>query len=172
MKLFITIERLSKAVQTVQRELYKMGFWSDEMAETEIYLIPAHHWHGYVNMSDGHIRIPVLSLSNIAEKLLVGKSGSLLDLVRHEYGHVFTYHHFDRVNTKRFEKAFGCSWVDDGAQTFDEDRHVTRYAATDIYEDFAEVFRFFLKHKGRMPARWKERSGIAKRWKYLAGLGS
>ncbi len=172
MKLFITLKRLSKAVQTVQRELFRLGFWTEDLAETEIFLIPAYHWHGYVNMRDGHIRIPALSLSNMAEKLLAGRSGSLLDLVRHEYGHAYTYHHFDRLNTRRFKKAFGCSWQDDVRQRHDEDRHVTRYAATDIYEDFAEVFRFFLKHKGRMPTRWHGRTGIEKRWKYLSGLGS
>lgn len=149
-----------------------MGFWSDKMAETEVYLIPAHVYHGYVHMSDGHIRIPVLSLSNIAEKLMNGRSVSLLDLVRHEYGHAYTYHHFDKVNTRRFEKVFGSSLEQEGEQSYDEDEHVTTYAATDIYEDFAEIFRFFLKHRGKLPIRWRGKYGIEKRWGYLGGLGS
>jgi hypothetical protein len=38
-------------------------------------------------------------------------------------------------------------------------------------EDFAESFKYFIKHKGKLPEKWQQRPGIVQRWKRLRRPG-
>ena len=51
-----------------------------------------------------------------------------------------------------------------------EGRCVSRYAASATQEDFAETFMFFLKYKGKIPARFANKPAIRKKWKAVAEI--
>jgi hypothetical protein len=48
----------------------------------------------------------------------------------------------------------------------------TRYAATLPGEDFAEVFHFFLRHRGCMPTRMAKRPPLVAKWRFIEWLAS
>ena len=48
--------------------------------------------------------------------------------------------------------------------------HLTPYAATNPCEDFAEVFAYFLRHKGRLPVRLRAKPAIAWKWRFIRSL--
>lgn len=145
-KLFVTIKRLRRAVRQVERELKNFGLWHPNMQDTQVYLIPAHVYYGYEQ--EGDIYIPFLTLGALFSK----RSWTLLDLVRHDYGHVVS--------------EYLSGWED----VFDAEESVTRYGETNPDEDFAEFFRYFLKYRGKLPKKWQKNAAIRQKWKYLQGL--
>ena len=80
---------------------------------------------------------------------------SLADVIRHEYGHAVAHTHGRLVRSSRFREAFGASHDSLHEFEYDEELHVTPYAATSAAEDFAETFMFYLRHGGRLPAGFK-----------------
>lgn len=96
---------------------------------------------------------------------------SVADILRHEYAHAYADVNGRRVETKKFERAFGHPhvWWEDFEMEYDPEQHVSRYAATDPVEDFAEVFWKYLKHKGRLP-RHHDTAPIRRKWKFVADL--
>ncbi len=51
-----------------------------------------------------------------------------------------------------------------------EGRCVTGYAATATREDFAETFMRFVKHKGKIPAKFAKMPPVRKKWKAVAEI--
>jgi len=96
---------------------------------------------------------------------------SVLDVLRHEYGHAYADVNRRRIETKKFEKAFDYPHDvlnEDGCE-YDPEHHVTKYAAASTGEDFAEVFWLYLKHKGQLPARL-DTPPIRRRWCFVEQL--
>jgi hypothetical protein len=96
------------------------------------------------------IHIPVISGARFAE-LLPGRAyTSLADVLRHEFGHAYDFAGRSRTFRKRYWNLFGRSQKE---FEFDEDLHITEYAATNSNEDFAECFMMFVKWSGK----WRHR---------------
>lgn len=141
-----TMKQLRAAVRKVERELQSIGLWSDAMSDTQVYLVPIHYWYGWTCLETANIYIP---------RVIIGcRPWTLLNVLRHEYGHVFLFHHPETLET----------WPTEGEQ-------VSPYAAENLEEDFAETFKYFVKHKGKLPRAWKNHAGIVERWKKLRKLG-
>ncbi|MBE0643269.1 MAG: hypothetical protein IH600_04250 [Bacteroidetes bacterium] len=141
-----TMKQLRAAVRKVERELKRLELWIPAMSDTQVYLVPIHYWYGWTCLETGNIYIP---------RVIIGcRPWTLLDVLRHEYGHVFTCHHPEIMET----------WPTDGER-------VSKYADEDIGEDFAETFKYFVKHKGKLPKKWQQRPGIVERWKKLRRPG-
>ena len=50
------------------------------------------------------------------------------------------------------------------------DRYVSEYASSATQEDFAETFMLFVKHKGKIPAKFARKPAIRKKWKAVAKI--
>jgi hypothetical protein len=168
----ITKKQLDDANLAVTRELSALGFWDEALAETETYLTPAGRFYGYqMYESSGEILIPSISVSRLGEKLMGQKRLALRDILRHEFGHAYAHTHPKKMKNKTFERVFGGPHEIDSAlgQEYDPARHVTEYAANMPLEDFAEVFMFYVKHKGKLPAKF-DTPAIRKKWNFVAAL--
>lgn len=88
---------------------------------------------------------------------------AMVGLIAHELGHSFLYHHWTSLaRSKPFKRVYGevdktyrvsdDTWVDlarkrpSGVRS----RFVSAYAATHPLEDFAEVFRFYVRRRAKM----------------------
>ncbi|MBE0643553.1 MAG: hypothetical protein IH600_05700 [Bacteroidetes bacterium] len=142
-----TMKKLRAAIERVEREIQRLGLWVPEMDDVQVYLTPVHIWYGWTNMHTGNIFIPRVSVSL--------RQWTLLNVLRHEYGHALTFHRPEILE----------DWPDYGDA-------VSKYAATNTDEDFAETFKYFVKHKGRLPRAWKNHAGIVERWQMLSEMGA
>lgn len=150
-----------------------MGFACRKLATCQVWFIWGSRSYGYQWFGDrtggrhcGDIVIPSVSVSRWR------KYESVLDVLRHEYGHAYADINGRRINTKRFERAFGGPHDVNEPHPVPEDPdvHVTPYAATTTGEDFAETFWLYLKHKGRPPARLKYKTAILRKWRFIEDL--
>ena len=94
---------------------------------------------------------------------------TLRDLLRHEYGHAVADTNRALIRSRRFADAFGTPHDSEIPNDYSPDEHVTEYASTDACEDFAEVFRFYLKHSGKIPMRYETRI-IRGKWRFVDRL--
>lgn len=166
----VTMPRLNRAMYRVNSEFEKRGIWTEKVQAVDVYLTPvgcAYGWQWYG--LGGDIVIPRWSIAQYFDYLM-GNYVPLADVLRHEYGHAVADLHRDLVNSAEFGDAFG--WEHDSeepAMQYDPYFHVTPYAATNVSEDFAEVFSLFFKHKGRIPARHRT-APINAKWKFVRKL--
>lgn len=167
----VTITRLNRAVARVQTELDRHGFWDEPLADIDVYLVPfggdCYGWQAYGG--GGDISIPALSLAKLAD-WWHGNYTSLADVLRHEYGHAVADTHRGLIRSRRFTNAFDASHEAAIEWTFDPEVHVTRYAAEDPSEDFAETFMAYLKDDGRLPAHL-DTPAIRTKWRFIRTLG-
>ena len=73
-----------------------------------------------------------------------------------------------------FRAAFGGTYGEDPAEECVAagwgDRYVSEYATSATQEDFAEIFMLFVKHKGKIPAKFVKKPAIRKKWKAVAEI--
>ncbi len=165
----ITLSRLWRANADVTRQLDALGFYDEPIRNTEVYLVPfgvAFGWQYYG--TTGEICIPAVSLARLAG-WLNREHVPLRGILRHEYAHAVADTHRGLIRSKRFRRAFGGSHDAAEASDYNPNRHVTRYAATCPAEDFAEVFMFYTRHKGRLPSRYNT-SPIKRKWDFIDEL--
>ena len=139
----VHMHQLRSRIRAVENEIRKIGLWVPEMDDTQVYLTPLHIWYGWSGFPSGDIFIPRITPT----RWIDDKPWSLRDVLRHEYGHILAWH-----RPQIMRKWPRCS-----------DR-VSDYAHTNRDEDFAETFKFFLKHKGKLPRVWRGHTGIRRRW--------
>jgi len=144
---FITLRRLRIAVRKVEKEIKRLGLWHEAMEECQVYLIPIHWYYGYHKPLTGDIYVPRISGSVLFET----RPWSLTDVLRHEYGHVLAQ----------------CS--PGYEDLFDAMESVSDYGLTNPGEDFAENFRYYLKHRGRLPKTLDTRD-IRQKWRFISQL--
>jgi hypothetical protein len=166
----ITMTRLQSAVDNVRLELDQMGVWNDRLAVIDVYLTwfgKDYGWQWY--RGSGHIEIPAFSVARLNEWISGDPRWTLRDLLRHEYGHAVADTNRALIRSRRCADAFGTAHDSEIPNDYSPDEHVTEYAATDACEDFAEVFRFYLKHSGKIPRRYG--TGIIRRkWRFVDRL--
>lgn len=167
----VTISELERDNDLVVDELERFGFYDERMEAVEVYLTWAGDSFGWQNYGgDGHINVPALSLARL-RKYLGYETATLRDVLRHEYAHAVADTHRGLMHSRRFSTAFGGSHGSERGVRYDRARHVTRYAASNPGEDFAEVFMKYLKHRGRMPKRFRSRPAIVLKWNFVRDLG-
>jgi hypothetical protein len=174
----LSLSELDTAWTKVWRELDVLGFGCPRLETCQVYLGIVSTAYGYQWYGDrpegracGDIVLPRISLSHWGDYFGGRPKVSALDILRHEYGHAFADVNRRRIETKRFENAFGWPHEVEYAEGFeyDPEHHVTEYAATTTGEDFAEVFWLYLKHKGRLPRRF-DTAPIRRKWKFVGDL--
>ena len=75
------------------------------------------------------------------------------------------------VKCPRFIRCFGGVYEYPGVVAiYDPAEHITPYAAAMPAEDFAEVFHYYIRHKGRLPVRLRNKPVIAKKWQFIARM--
>jgi len=164
----ITYQDVCRANNQVTDELDNLGFWSDRLDKIEVYWVPA-SWDHY-GWYSRHIHIPAITGAQLTD-FLEGKFTRLTDVLRHEWAHAVADRHKHLIETQRFESVFGGSYdSDDAVWEYDPDRHLTRYAAVNPCEDFAEVFHYYLRHKGRLPVRMADKPRIVRKWQFVKWL--
>ena len=161
----------SRAHKDVVAELRRFGCWTTSLCEIAVRQSLFAHCYGYQCYGgDGDIVIPKLSVSRFLDRLYGETYVSLRDVLRHEYAHAIAHCHNPLVSTQAFARTFGAPHDGEEVVPYCERSHVTVYAASHPREDFAEVFMYYLKHKGKLPRRWNDLPRIVKKWRYVESL--
>lgn len=119
----------------------------------------------------GHVEIPRWSVLRVLCLGMGYQPLAIREILRHEYGHALAYQYRRLLRSKLFRVAFGMHHEKEQASEYDPARHVTAYAATRPYEDFAEVFAEFVKLQGEIPL-WYATPAIRKKWEFVRRLCS
>jgi len=173
-----SMSEVNRAWTKVWHEVDTLGFGCKRLATCQVYLELFDTAYGYQWFGDredgrhcGDIVLPSISLSRWGDFFLGRPFTTPADVLRHEYGHAFADVNRRRIETKKFEKVFGYphEWRDDYEMEYDPDFHVTEYAATCPGEDFAEVFRLYLKHRGKLSKRI-DIPTIRRKWEFMESL--
>ena len=161
-----------RAVHDVQTEFSQFGFWHHGVGIwlTNIYLVPLATCEGvHYGYHRSVIHIPAISPSRLFRMFGYQPIG-VRDVLRHELMHAVQHHHGDLLQQKEVTSAFGGSVFQTWKSQHNPELHVSRYAATNGYEHFAETGMLFLKHSGRCPLRW-QRTQIEDQFEAIRSLG-
>lgn len=182
MKRSVSLATVEAAFNAVRMELQDMGllFRGSQLDKINCFherLSMYGLWYGvrhnaesvYGNaLEDRYIHIPMFIRSGV----LNGDRRVIRDDIRHEFGHALADKFKKFFRGGIFKEAFGASYgvtkVFDGDDWSDE--YVSDYATTDTREDFAETFMLYMKHKGKMPTRYRGKRAIEKKWKTVAKI--
>jgi hypothetical protein len=168
----VTTARLNRALASVIRDFEHFGIWNGRLYGVDVFLVPVGFAYGWKrNGAGGHIHIPAVSISRLSWKLFrMGEHWGLRDVLRHEYAHAVADLYPRLSRSRDFLSAFSGSY-DRGrpVEEYHPGTHVTAYASTQPSEDFAEVFMYFIKQRGRMPRAF-DTPGIRRKWRFVAGM--
>lgn len=116
---------------------------------------------GLLGFRGGAIYLPV---NAPVAKWIRGRT--LVDVLRHEYGHAWAWLDAEHVDGPWFRDAFGARYADewDDAPEFDAVEFISEYATTAPYEDFAETFMVFVRCR-RSLERFRRRPGVYRKLK-------
>jgi len=117
---------------------------------------------------NGYIHIP-------RSGFWIVRQASIEDVFRHEFGHALADLYPETLKKGgTFRKAFGRTYGEAPAEERGvdgwEERYVSEYATSATQEDFAETFMLFVKHKGKIPAKFAEKPAIKKKWEAVAEI--
>jgi len=140
------------------------------LGDVSVWLVPVSlGCYGWF-MPEGDIYVPAVNGAQLSDFFL-GHHTRLTDVLRHEWAHALADRRPRLVETKRFRSVFGAAYDSPGpAGEYHPDHHLTPYAATNPSEDFAETFHFYLRHKGRLPLRLREKPVIARKWSFVDSM--
>ena len=180
-KIYTSYEQVSRAYNKVRKELINLDVLWDcsKLDEVECLYEPLElnglrGWMGFYQYNDKNIHFPAV-YNGLDWSLEWTDKNSAIDVIRHEFAHALAHRYPKALRDgDLFKKAFGGSYGDRPAKGTDPDdwegRCVTGYAATATREDFAETFMLFVKHKGKIPARFAKKPAIRKKWKAVAEI--
>ena len=128
----------------------------------------------FVKGGDGNIHIPAV-YNGLKWNLRWADKDSANDVLRHELGHALADRYPKALKKgSLFCKVFGRAYSDKPAKGTDpadwEGRCVSSYAAKETREDFAETFMLYVKHKGKMPAKFAKKPAICRKWKAVGKI--
>jgi hypothetical protein len=169
---FVTLTQLTATNWQVIDEMERLGLWSDELDDIDVCLVPVSFaCYGWF-LPDGNIYIPAVTGANLSD-LITGHHTRLTDVLRHEWAHALADRCPRLVECKRFRSVFGADYDSQHpVWEYHPDLHLTKYAATQPCEDFAETFHFYLRHKGRLPVRLIHKPKIARKWEFVEWMAS
>jgi len=162
---WITLTTLNRALDDVRDELCELDLLTERIDKVDVILTPFHpipvygyyiedspailQWMGW---EPGHIYIPSVRLSILLSLFGYNDYFSLRHVLRHEYGHSLAHRHPGLVKRSRdFTEIFGGRY--DNKKRVNEYNplmHVSKYAATQPGEDFAETFALYVRSKGNI----------------------
>ena len=101
------------------------------------------------------------------------RGDTLVDTIRHEYGHAWAWLDRPFIERRWFRAAFGARYgeVWDELPAFDPDEYVSEYACTRPAEDFCETFMTYLRCR-RSLHRFHRRPGVARKLDAVASAVS
>lgn len=173
----VSMDQLYKSFNIVRRELAAMGVLSEGSPLDEV-----NCYNNYIDLKgfagimgycevDGDIYIPCIypvplwDLKSTSER-------NLTDTIRHEFGHAMADRYkkfFTGRRSKVFKEAFGEKYgipiVDgDFSELWYNEIFISPYAQKNTAEDWSETFMYYLKHKGRLPIKWRKYPFIKEKW--------
>jgi len=179
-KAFVSFEEMEKAFNKVRKELANTGLL---VAGSPLDRVDCYHERfsesglggfvgamGLYDPNDGDIHIPAFWPAGLFP--WAWEERRMPDVLRHEFGHALAdrYKRFFRGGT--FRAAFGADYGEN--QVFEggdwEDEYVSEYAKKETQEDFAETFMLYMKHKGKLPACYRGKRAIERKWKAVAEI--
>lgn len=175
-KVFTSFGNMSRAYNKARGEMIRFGLLWDgsKLDEVECLYEPLElnglrGWMGFYQYNDKNIHFPAV-YNGLDWSLGWTYKNSAIDVLRHEFAHALAHRYPKALrNGDLFKKAFGGPYGDRAARGTSPDdwegRCVSGYAATATQEDFAETFMFYLKHKGKIPAKFAKKPAIRKKWK-------
>ena len=182
-RIYTSFDQVTDAYNEVRDDLIELGIlWrGSKLDKVQCFYEPIAPYSaitgrmGYFDFDDHQIHFPSIYLPFGWLTGSVGEKESAPDVIRHEFGHALA----DRYPTALkkgglFREAFGGVYSDKPAPDIDpanwEFDFVTQYATSATQEDFAETFMLFVKHKGKLPAPFKGKPVILKKWKAVAEI--
>ena len=180
-KVYTSFDEVSRAYNKVRRELIALGvLWDGSKLDGVecIYEPFDYHglagWMGFYRYDDRNIHFPAV-YNGLDRSFGWTDKNSAIDVLRHEFGHALSHRYPEVLRSGAlFVKAFGGPHGARPAKGTDpedwEGRCVTGYAATATREDFAETFMLFVKHKGKIPAKFAKMPPVRKKWKAVAEI--
>ena len=177
----INLKQTTSAAISVQEELYKVGLWYNDSRLTQanvfwcslpVITIPDAHafflaetnfWNRLLGWEPGHIYIP----KYVVAQHFLQERGSLRDIIRHEYGHVFAYYYPELIeHSPEFDKVFGGGYEDTEPSNMEDEAYVSDYAKTIPMEDYAETFMVYVRRKGILPTHIKN-TKLKRKWNFI-----
>lgn len=182
-KVYTSFDEVTRAYNKVRTELWNFDvLWDgsklDEVGCTYLTIAPIAALAGYMGLYDPEtkeIEFPSVYLPIQSLWKDLGAKANALDVIRHEFGHALADLYPGALKKGGvFRAAFGGSYGGTPAEERGvdgwEERYVSEYATSATQEDFAETFMLFVKHKGKLPAPFKGKPVILKKWKAVAEI--
>ncbi len=181
--IYTSSDEVYKAYNKVRDELIRLGvLWDgsklDKVDCTYLTVAPIAALGGTMGLYQPEtktIEFPSVYLPIEALWRHLGAKANALDVFRHEFGHALADLYPGALKKSGlFRAAFGGVYGEEPAEERGvegwEDRYVSEYATSATQEDFAETFMLFVKHKGKLPAPFKGKPVIVKKWKAVAEI--
>jgi hypothetical protein len=167
----VSILALERAFNRVRRELAELGLLADGIYLDRIdlarSLVPTFRglmgwvydqdtgfWRRLLGFREGVIYIPINAPVGAQTP-----GGTLVDVIRHEFGHAWEWVDRRFFRGRWFHDAFGPHHHDRSNTRHARHHFVSPYAMTSPSEDLAESFMYYLRHR-RSLARFKSRHGV------------
>ena len=180
-KIYTSFKEVTRAYNKVRMELGNLGvLWDGSKLDgVECIYEPFQwrgliSWMGFYDFDDRNIHFPAV-YNGLDFHLRWTDKNSAADVMRHEFGHALAHRYPKTLRDgDLFLRAFGGPYGIRPARGTDPDdwegRCVTPYAATRTQEDFAETFMLFVKHKGKIPAKFAKKPAIRRKWRAVAEI--
>ena len=182
-QIYTSRNEVNRAYNKVRMELWRLGvLWDgsklDGVECSYLTIAPSMTFTGTMGRYQEKkktIEFPSMYLPIAALWRDLGVKANALDVIRHEFGHALADLYPGALKKGGlFRAAFGGAYGEDPAEECVEagwrDRYVSEYATSATQEDFAETFMLFVKHKGKIPAKFAKRTASRKKWKAVAEL--
>ena len=182
-KIYTSFNEVARAYDKVRKELIGFGvLWDgsnlDGVECSYLAIAPSMTFTGTMGRYQEKkktIEFPSMYLPIAALWRDLGVKANALDVIRHEFGHALADLYPGALKKGGlFRVAFGGAYGEDPAEECVVagwgDRYVSEYATSATQEDFAETFMLFVKHKGKIPAKFAKRPAIWKKWKAVAEI--
>ena len=180
-KIHTPFKDVTRVYNKIRKELIDLGvLWDGSKLDGVECIYESLQWRGLISwmvfydFDDRNISFPAI-YNGLALDFRWYDKNSALDVMRHEFGHALAHRYPEALREgDLFLRAFGGPYGKRPARRTDPDdwegRCVTPYAATKTQEDFAETFMFFMKHKGKIPAKFAKKPAIRKKWRAVAEI--
>ena len=181
-KVYTSFNEVSRAYNKVRMELWHLGVLWDgskldgvECIYDQIAPVAAlSGTMGWYDPDSKDITFPSVYLPIAALWRDLDVKANALDVFRHEFGHALADLYPGALKKGVFRAAFGGTYGENPAEECVADgwgdRYVSEYATSMTQEDFAETFMLFVKHKGKIPAKYAKKPVIRKKWKAVAEI--